>query len=347
MATLRDIALKAGVSQGAVSRILNNDVTLSVTDETRQKVFEIAAELGYKTVSKRGNKNKASNSGYVQAQTRRIGIVQMFDPRDMTEDVYYLVMKNVLDTELFSKGWSSVTLFRDSSGHFTTNSEQELDGIVAIGRYSESEIHDLEKYTDNIVFVDSSPDDMKYYSVRPNYHMAIKIALKHFKEKGYDKVAYVGAKETFNGKRQLTSDPRYYYYYNAMMKFGDFDESFVLDCGTNGEMNSNAAYNQVCNYIQCYGEPPRAMFLASDVLVPGVIKALSENGFSIPRDAGVVTYNNTILSKQSNPALDSIEVYMQEHITATIICLEQLWNGCKLPKKMVIPCSLEVRGSVE
>ncbi len=345
MATLKDIAQRAGVSQGAVSRILNNDTTLSVTDETRQRVFEIAAELGYKSVSRRSGKNKPVDLA-VAGESHRIGIVQMFDPRDMTEDVYYLVMKNVLDTELFAKGWSSVALFRDSQGHFSTNTEAELDGIVAIGRYSESEIRDFEKYTDNIVFIDSSPDDMKYYSVRPNYHMAVKLALGHFSKKGYDRVAYVGAKQTFSGKRQLTEDPRYYYYYNAMSKKGLFSEEDVIDCEKNGEMKSEVAYEMLSGYIESHGRPPRAMFLASDVLVPGVTKALAEKGFAIPKDVNVVTYNNTILSKQCNPGLDSIEVYMQEHISATIMCLEQLWKGCNLPKRMVIPCSLEVRGSV-
>ena len=51
MATLKDIALKAGVSQGTVSRILNGDSTLNVAAETREKVTKIAVELGYRSVS--------------------------------------------------------------------------------------------------------------------------------------------------------------------------------------------------------------------------------------------------------------------------------------------------------
>ena len=53
MATLKDIALKAGVSQGTVSRILNGDSTLNVAAETREKVTKIAVELGYRSVSQR------------------------------------------------------------------------------------------------------------------------------------------------------------------------------------------------------------------------------------------------------------------------------------------------------
>ena len=48
MATLKDIAKKAGVSSATVSRILYQDETLSVTTKTRERVLEIAQELNYK-----------------------------------------------------------------------------------------------------------------------------------------------------------------------------------------------------------------------------------------------------------------------------------------------------------
>ena len=48
MATIKDIAEMAGVSIATVSRVLNYDPTLSVTDETRRKIFEAAEALSYK-----------------------------------------------------------------------------------------------------------------------------------------------------------------------------------------------------------------------------------------------------------------------------------------------------------
>ncbi|MDY0404811.1 LacI family DNA-binding transcriptional regulator [Virgibacillus sp. 179-BFC.A HS] len=51
MATIKDIAKKAGVSPATVSRVLNYDPKLSVTDETRKKIFEAAEELSYQKKS--------------------------------------------------------------------------------------------------------------------------------------------------------------------------------------------------------------------------------------------------------------------------------------------------------
>ncbi|WP_373786392.1 LacI family DNA-binding transcriptional regulator [Jeotgalibaca porci] len=48
IATLKDIAELANVSTATVSRVLNEDETLSVGDETRQKIWQIAESLDYK-----------------------------------------------------------------------------------------------------------------------------------------------------------------------------------------------------------------------------------------------------------------------------------------------------------
>ena len=47
MATIKDIAEKAGVSAATVSRVLNYDETINVLDETRRRIFETAANLEY------------------------------------------------------------------------------------------------------------------------------------------------------------------------------------------------------------------------------------------------------------------------------------------------------------
>ena len=52
MATIKDIAQVAGVSPATVSRVLNYDKSMSVSDETRKKIFDIAEQLNYKKKQK-------------------------------------------------------------------------------------------------------------------------------------------------------------------------------------------------------------------------------------------------------------------------------------------------------
>ena len=71
------------------------------------------------------------------------------------------------------------------------------------------------------------------------------------------------------------------------------------------------------------------------------------DGFSVPDDCSIVTYNNTAFSESSTPPLDSIEVYLRESAREAAFALERLWNVERLPRKIVVPCSLVVRGSVK
>ena len=48
MATIKDIAQMANVSMATVSRILNNDSSLSTSLETKMRVMEAAKKLNYK-----------------------------------------------------------------------------------------------------------------------------------------------------------------------------------------------------------------------------------------------------------------------------------------------------------
>ena len=120
MATLKDIAKKVNVSQATVSRVLNGDPTLTVTEETREKVLLAARELGYRTVrqrySTRNHKAQASGKKSLSSETppeRRIGIAQMFDIQEQMEDIYYFKLKNTVDEICFEKKWSTVMLYRD------------------------------------------------------------------------------------------------------------------------------------------------------------------------------------------------------------------------------------------
>ncbi|CAH0437178.1 Conserved hypothetical protein [Clostridium neonatale] len=59
MATIKDIASIVGVSISTVSRVLNFDDTLNVSNTTREKILKVADELDYiSTKSKKIKKRK-------------------------------------------------------------------------------------------------------------------------------------------------------------------------------------------------------------------------------------------------------------------------------------------------
>lgn len=351
MATLKDIAGKVGVSQAAVSRVLNGDPNLSVSAETRENILRVAQELNYKTVTQRVQEHpkavQASNVSVglgLQEETpgKRIGVAQMFEMQEQIEDVYYLVLKSMLDEECFANGWTTVTLFRDENGKFVKNDEEALDGIIAIGRFTAQEIQNFEAYTDNVVFLDSTPDPLKYYGIVPNYHMAVRQMLQYCFSHNRMRVAYVGAKNTYNDEKKVSMDSRYYYYRTTMYNKHLYDDKLIIEC----DMNARSGYVAMKQYLEQYSEYPDALLISSDAVAPGVMKALQEKGLSIPEDIGVVSFNNTSFSEFANPPISSIEVFLRDNAKSAVICMKFLWNKIMSPKSIVVPCSLVDRGSM-
>ena len=155
MATLKEIANVVGVSVGTVSRVLNNDSTLSVGDETKIKIFNVAEEMQYKTLKQRKSSDKSKTNKL------RVGIVEMYNPKEQLEDPYYLLLRSVVDKECFENEIEVVNLYKNNE-EYRFIGEEFINGIIAIGKFDKSEIKSLNKLSENIVFLDSSPDDIKY-----------------------------------------------------------------------------------------------------------------------------------------------------------------------------------------
>lgn len=336
MATLKDIAEKTGVSVSAVSRVLNMDDTISVAADTRRRIFDAARELGYKSTKQ---KNKAENTG----ANLKMGIAQMFEMEQVMEDVYYLYMKTALEEACFGKNIETTSLFRNSQGNFVMNGSGSLDGIFAIGSFTKEEIESFHKYTDNIVFVDSTPDDEKYYAAVPNFHLGVRQALSRFISAGHEKIGFIGSHFTLQETRDLILDERLYYFKNILTEKGIYNQEFVLD----SDMNSKSAYDVLTAFFKEAKEYPTAIFVSSDAMVQGVIKAVTGAGLSVPDDISLITFNDTLLSQNAMPPLSSVRVLQREIADAAVRSMEEQRKGSAYPYKTVIPCIYTERKSVK
>ena len=89
MATIREVAKKAGVSITTVSRILNNDDSFNVSKITKEKVLKVIKQLNYE---RKKNKNRISQSN--------ISVIKCFDEKIENEDPYFVSLKINLENML-------------------------------------------------------------------------------------------------------------------------------------------------------------------------------------------------------------------------------------------------------
>ena len=86
MATLKELSEHTGYSITTISRVLNNDPTMSVSDATRAAILEAAGALNYKKPSPRQRRDAAGHLCFA--------VAEMLSPVEQLKDPYYLYLKN-------------------------------------------------------------------------------------------------------------------------------------------------------------------------------------------------------------------------------------------------------------
>lgn len=322
MATIRDVANEAGVSMATVSRVLNLDNTLNVTDETKKRIFETAEALGYVSSHKKK-----------KIRVLNIGIAHWYTDEQEIMDPYYLSLRIAVEKKcdeekvVFQR---LSTLLRDKKSY---------DGIIAIGKFSQANIKHLESYKVPIVFLDFSPNEEKYDSVVTDYKLGVTSALEHLTGLGHKKIGYIGGEE-YAGKDKII-DQRETTYINYMQSQDAYDERWIRK----GKFIPDDGYALMKEILQ-EEDRPDAYFIASDPMAVGAYKAVSEAGLEVGKDISIIGFDDIATVKYLTPALTTVKVYtdfMAE--TAVDLIIEKVRTGRDINKKVLIPTKLIERDS--
>lgn len=332
MATLKEISEIVGVSISTISRVLNHDDTLLVSDETKMKIFEVAEDLEYKTITQRKNKIKKNNK-------YKIGLVEMYDVSKKLEDPYYLLLKNTVEKECFYNNIKLVKLYNNGLKYESLEGK-DLDGIIAIGKFSDEEIDLMNEYSSNIVFLDSSPDDEKYDSVKINFKMGVFSALNYLYNLGHTKIGYIGDSKTLGDNKLRERDVRLKYYNEYMNDKNILNEDYIINCS----MTAAAGYAAMIEFIK-RGNLPTAFFVATDTVATGVLKALYENKINVPNDISLIGFNDIFVSRYTLPALSTVRVHIENMANACVGLMVERLNNRTYTKKIIIPTQLIIRES--
>lgn len=329
MATLKDIAALAGVSPSTVSRVLQEDATLSVTEQTRERIRQAAQELGYVKPQRKNIQKNVSD----ESRKYCVGIAQMA-LQETSEEWYYMVLKNAVEQACFARNLETVPLFF-AEGQSAKEIGRELDGIIAIGVFPDHVIQELRAYTENIVFLGNDPDDSKYYSVLPHHTLSIELALNHLFGQGHRRIAFIGSK---NKKEAALFEMQIFAFLHTMACKGEVGS--VVEYGGEPE-EMKETLKDMCSRIN-----PTALLLGAGVSAGAVIYTLREMGVAIPADMSVVSCTMTRQQDCYCIPLTAVQIMRQEMAEAALFWLEQMWAGDKYPKKALVPSQLEDRGSV-
>lgn len=326
MATIKDIAEKAQVSAGAVSRILNNDATLNASAETRQRVLEVAKELGYQ------KKNKNSKAVF------KLGIVQWFSAEQELEDSYYLLIRKGIEDFCVRNCIQIVRAFKSDLDYMANL--QNVNGLICIGKFSDKEIAGLKKVSNNIVFLDMPVQDYSVTTFTLDFTMAVQQALDYLWKLGHRRIAFLSGKEYVEKDIEF-KDERKDTYVRYCREHDIYDEGFVKE----GSYSVESGYAMMKELI-AEGKVFTAVFAASDNIAFGAMKAIQEAGLLIPGDVSVIGFDDTEICAYTTPSLTTIYApayHMGQYGVNFLFGSSNLSSVTPLKAKM--PCTLVERES--
>ena len=159
MATLKEVAGRAGVSQSTVSRLLN-DPSFSIKEETRRRVLRVCEEMGYRNVFRPA-----------------IAVLDAPPSGEELQDAYFADLRKVLAERAESLELDQLTFIR--SIHELTERATEFDGFITVGAtvFPEADLRALHMVLPHGVCIDTNPAPRLFDSVRPDLSQTMLDAL--------------------------------------------------------------------------------------------------------------------------------------------------------------------------
>ncbi len=292
-----DIAALAGVSQPTVSRALSGSP--AVSEATRLRVMEAAERLHYKV-----DKN-ASNLRRQASKTLALLFFEDPTPDDSQINPFFLSMLGSITRNCALKGYDLLISFQQLSGdwHVDYEDSRKADGIILLG------YGDYLEYRPRLEqLVTQGTHFVRWGSAREG-ELGITVGSDNV-QGGIDATAHLMVR----GRRAIgflgTASPQYPEFLErhrghvqALRRGGlEPDPRLQADAISTEEDGYDAA-----NRLLCSGVPFDAIFAASDLIAIGAMRALEEQGRSIPRDVALVGFDDLPAASHASPPLTTVQ----------------------------------------
>lgn len=331
MATITEIAQKTNVSIATVSRVLNYDKSLSISEDKRQLIIETAEALDYQPPKRKKSQLK---------KPMNIGIIHWYTLEQELEDTYYLSIRLGIERACVEKKINFIRIYK-TNGAYQFDHLEPLDGIIAIGKFSNASITDFSARYKHIVFVDSSPDERLFDSVVIDFDIAMKNAIDHILELGHTHIGFIGGREHIEPNQPTTDERRELFFKKYL------SEKHLLSPQNIhiGSFTIESGYQLMKQAID-QNHLPSAFIVASDGMAIGLMKAAYEAGIKIPDNLSIISFNDIIQSQYTTPPLTTVRVHKEFMGQSAVELLsERIYKTREIAKKITIPTELVIRQS--
>ena len=294
MATIKEIAEIVGVSSAAVSRVLNYDEGISVSEEMREAIFATAEKIGYK-------------KKVIYPKIENVALLYFTDNEDELEDVFY---RGVREEVIKQAKKMNIRLQIYDRRDGMSVIPRDLNAFIAVGWLTRKEINQLYKICPRGVFIGTSPDEKLFDAVRPNMDSFVTQMVDYFVEKGHKKIGFIGGSDRNIDTGKPSMDIREWSFRQSVAYYHSLEEEYIL---ISEKFTVDEGYRMGKELLK-KSSLPTALCIASDTLAVGVLQALNEKGIQVPEQMALFSINDVNIAKYLSPPLTTI------HIDIPCIC---------------------------
>jgi LacI family transcriptional regulator len=326
--TIKDVAIKAGVSKTTVSHVIN--ATRFVEEETRQKVLHAVKELNYRpsAVARSLTTKRTGTVGMVISDSSNpffgellLGVEEVLRPQN-----YALIICNTNETLEYEAHYLNVLL------------NQRVDGIIAAATSQPwIELSKAEVYRTPVVFVDRTFDNLTGYFVGVDNKAGAYRGTQYLIQCGYQKIGILAGLD-----RLSTMVDRLDGYCHALQDAG---LPVISDWIIPSELTVDGG-RRAMHKLLSQPNMPDAVFINNNILALGALLAIRESGNKYPEKIGIVSFDDHPWAAVSCPPLTVVRQPTRKigQIAAEMI-LALINDQPVSEKRIILECDLVERQS--
>lgn len=348
MATIADVAKKAGVSGTTISRYLNDSGY--VGSETKTKIIEAIKELNYKP-------NMIAKS-LVTKKTHTIGLLIA----SIVNPFYSDVVLGVED-ESYQKGYNVILCNADGkkreNEYIDILLEKCVDGII----FSHLDVNlkqvlKLKELQVSCVLIDNETPGLNVGGIQTNDVLGGYLATEHLISLGHTKIGLIHGSLKYNEQRNnkvYTETFQFRIWNNrtkgflsAVEKYGiSINPDFVQEGDGTAENGVEGGY-QAMRRILSLNEWPSAIYAQNDLMAVGAINAIHEAGLKVPQNFSIVGHDGIDLSKNIYPKLTTVQQprYLIGQMAANLL-IDRIGIKNQDGKEIMLEPELIIRSTTE
>ncbi len=335
MATIKDIAKRVGVSPTTVSRVLNYDTSLSVSEEKRRQIIETAQDLDYATPRMRAKKKQMSGT----ANSARVTLLHTLDATEELADPYFITIRHSIEKHL-SQADLKIDHRSNQLDDLPKGFPKKSDAILVVGPHGHNTIDHLAETGVPLVCVDFPPDRADVDCVFPDLEQATANLLDALWQKGFRKYGFIGALSGEENPRRPYPDLR-------SRTFMEWFKARGLEAPANVRFERLTPMSgfELARQLLDTEDRPEIIIAANDTMAIGALQAASSLNLHVPNDVRIVGFNDIPAAGLISPGLTTVAIPAEDIGKAAVDLLLERLSGRSFSKKIILGTKIRWRES--